>query len=67
MWIAGMYKNLGRLTQEYKYTKGKDTIFLLFKEKIANITADRFVTYPRIVVDCRKWKEDPNRVRLTEG
>ena len=34
-------------------------------EEIKNISADRVVTYARVVVGFRPQKEDPNRVQIT--
>ena len=48
-------------------TKGTNCIFVMTHEEIANIPADRVVTYARIVVDFRPQKEDPNQVRITAG
>ena len=48
-------------------TKGKNSIFVMNHDEIANIPKDRVVTYARVVVDFRPQKEDPNRVRITAG
>ena len=37
------------------------------KEDIKHIPKNRTITYTRIVVDYRKHKADPNRVRITAG
>ena len=39
----------------------------LTHEEIAAIPSDRTINYERIVVDYRKRKNDPNRVRITAG
>eukprot|EP00804_Cyclotella_cryptica_P019675 CCRYP_016443-RA/>CCRYP_016443-RA protein AED:0.57 eAED:0.37 QI:0/0/0/1/1/1/2/0/345 len=64
-WMKAMCKELGRLAQGYKTTKGQ-TPSSSFDE-IKRIPKDRTVTYARIVVDYRPQKEDPNRVRITVG
>ena len=66
-WCKAMCKELGRLAQGYKETKGTETIFFMSKEEIKQIPRDRTVTYARIVVDYRPQKDDPNRVRITAG
>ena len=48
-------------------TKGKQCIFVMSHDEIANIPKDRVVTYARIVVNFRPQKSDPNRVRMTAG
>ena len=48
-------------------TKGKNCIFVMNHNEIANIPKDRVVTYARVVVDFRPQKDDPNRVRITAG
>ena len=62
-----MAKELGRLAQGYKSTKGANTLFFMDHEHIQNIPKYRPGTYSRIVVDYRPQKEDPNRVRITAG
>ena len=62
-----MSKELGRLSQGYKGTKGTNTIHFMTHEEIRTILKDRTVTYPRVVVDHRPQKPDPNRVRITAG
>ena len=41
-------------------TKGKNCIFVMNNDEIANIPKDRVVTYARVVVDFRPQKDDPN-------
>ena len=48
-------------------TKGKNCIFVMNHDEIANIPKDCVVTYTRVVVDFWPQKEDPNRVRITAG
>ena len=48
-------------------TKGKNCIFVMNHDEIANIPKDCVVTYARVVVDFRPQKDDPNRVRITAG
>ena len=48
-------------------TKGKQCIFVMSHNKIAQIPEDHVVTYARIVVDFRLQKDDLNRVRMTAG
>jgi len=62
-----MCKELGRLAQGYKDTKGNNTDFFMSKDEIKLIPKDRTVTYARIAVDYCPQKEDPNRVRITVG
>eukprot|EP00804_Cyclotella_cryptica_P025224 CCRYP_010323-RA/>CCRYP_010323-RA protein AED:0.29 eAED:0.29 QI:0/0/0/1/0/0/3/0/661 len=61
VWMKGMCKELGRLAQGYKDTKGTNTVFFRSKDEIKRIPKDRTVTYVRIVVDYHPQKEDPNR------
>ena len=67
VWMRAMYKELGRLAQGYKDTKGTNTIKFISLNKICRIPRDRTVTYACIVVDYREQKLDPNRVRITVG
>ena len=67
LWLNAMEKELGRLAQGYKTTKGTNTVFFMDHNMIANIPKDRTTTYARIVVDYRPQKEDPNKVRITAG
>ena len=67
VWLKAMCKELGRLAQGYKDTKGTDTIKFMSLDEIRQIPRDRTVTYARIVVDYREQKADPNRVRITVG
>jgi len=63
-----MCRELGRLAQGYDNIKGIDTIKFLTLDKIRNISANRKVTYTRIVVDyCLHKPKESNRVRLTVG
>ena len=49
-------------------TKGKNCIFVMTHDKIAQMRAKgKKPTYARVVVDFRPQKEDPNRVRITAG
>ena len=47
--------------------KGTNTVKFLTHDEIRAIPKDRTITYARIVVDYRKQKKDPNRVRITVG
>ena len=51
VWMRAMWKELGRLAQGYKDTKGTDTIKFMSLDKISRIPRERTVTYARIVVD----------------
>ena len=67
VWMKAMCKELSRLAQGYGEVKCTDTIHFMSLDEIAKILRDRTVTYARIVVDYRKQKADPNRVRITVG
>ena len=67
IWTKAMCKELGNISQGWGNEKGTNTVKFLTHREIANIPADRIVTYARIVVDYREQKEDPNRVRITVG
>ena len=60
IWMAAMAKELGRLAQGWKETKGTNTIKFMSHDKIAKTPRGKVVTYARIVVDFRPQKEDPN-------
>ena len=62
-WTTGYGKEFGRMAQgdEKTGTKGKNCIFVMNHDEIANIPKDCVVTYARVVVDFRPQKEDPNR------
>ena len=62
-----MCVELGRLAQGYQDILGTNTIKFVTHEEIKNIPTDRTVTYAQIVVDYRAHKDDPNRVRITDG
>ena len=62
-----MCKELGRLHQGYKETKGTNTCVVLTPEQVKQIPRDRTVTYTQIVVDYQTMKSDPYRVRITVG
>jgi hypothetical protein len=69
VWTTAFGKEFGTIAQgDLKTnTPGTDSIFILELHEIPNIPKDRTVTYPRVVVDYRPQKEDPNRVRITTG
>ena len=67
IWEEAMCKELGRLAQGYKNTKGTNTVRFMEREHIKDIPKDRTVTYARIVVDYRPQKAGPNLVRITAG
>ena len=67
VWLKAMCIKLGRPSNGYKDTKGKQTIHHINHEEIKCIPGDRTVTYACIVVDFRPQKTDPNRVRITVG
>ena len=49
-------------------TKGKNYIFVMTHDKIAQMRAKgKKPTYARVVVEFCPQKEDPNRVRITTG
>ena len=68
-WRRGFGKEFGNLCQGDDLTgeKGTNALHVMSHDEIANIPADRVVTYARIVVDYRPQKADPNRVRITAG
>jgi hypothetical protein len=69
LWRRGFGKEFGNLCQGDDLTgeKGTNALHVMSHDEIANIPADRTVTYARIVVDYRPQKDDPNRVRITAG
>ena len=69
VWSTVFKKEWGRMAQDDNKTgeKGRKSIFVMTHEEITNILKDRIVTYARIVVDFRKQKNDPNKVRMTAG
>ena len=68
-WQRGFGKEFGNLCQGDDLTGevGTNALHVMSHADIANIPADRVVTYARIVVDYRPQKDDPNRVRITAG
>ena len=56
-WMEVMAKELGRLSQEWKDTKGTNRIELMDLDEIVNIPKGKVVTYARIVVDYRPQKK----------
>ena len=54
--LEAMAKELGRLTQGYKYTQVTNTLFFMDHHQIQNIPKYRTVTYVRIVIDYRPQK-----------
>ena len=67
VWEEAMCKELGKISNGWNDTEGTQTVRFLTHEEIAAIPSDRTITYARIVVDYRKQKNDPNRVRITVG
>ena len=62
-----MCKELGRLLQGYKSTKGTNTCVVLMPEQVKQILKDQTTMYARIVLDYRTMKTDPYCVRITFG
>ena len=62
-----MCTELGKISEGYGNKKGTNTVKFLTHDKIRAIPKDRTITYARIVVEYRKQKKDPNRVRITVG
>ena len=54
--MEAMAKELGRLAQEYKDTKGTNMIEFMDLGKIVGITKGKSVTYSCIVADYRPQK-----------
>ena len=67
VWMKATTKELGRLAQGYKVTKGTNTVEFINLEEIQKIPKGKIVTYARIVVDYCPQQEPPNRVRVTAG
>ena len=68
VWTEAMCRELDRLAQGSDNVEGTDTEEFLTLDNIRNISADRKVTYARIVVNYRPHKpNEPNRMRLTVG
>ena len=69
IWTTAFGKELGMLAQGDNKTgeKGTNSLFFMSLDKISDIPSDRTVTYARMVVDYRRQKKDPNRVRITVG
>ena len=65
--MEAMVKELGRLAQGHKTTKGTNTVVFMDLNKIVRIPRRKVITYARIVVDYFPQKEDPNKVRITTG
>ena len=67
--MTGFGKEVGRMAQVGNKTRttGTNCIHVMTHEQIAAIPRDRVVTYARVVVNFLPQKEDPNRVRITEG
>ncbi len=58
-WMAGFGKELGHMAQgdDKTGTTGIDCIFVMSHSEIANIPADRLITYARSVVDFRSKRK----------
>ena len=63
-WGGAMCKELGRLAQGYKDTKGTNCITFIPKSVIPS---HKKATYARIVSEIRPQKDDPFRIRITVG
>ena len=59
-----LFQGFGRKDDGTKQVEGTDTCHRIPKSKVPK---NKNVTYARTVVDVRPEKEDPNRVRITEG
>ena len=66
-WEESMCTELGKISEGYEEGKGTNTVKFLTHDEIRAIPKDRTITYTRIVVDYRKQKKDPTRVRITVG
>ena len=62
-----MCKELGKISNGWNSTEGTQTVRFLTYEEIAAIPSDRTITYAIIMVNYRKQKNDPDRVRITVG
>eukprot|EP00804_Cyclotella_cryptica_P004967 CCRYP_014094-RA/>CCRYP_014094-RA protein AED:0.12 eAED:0.01 QI:0/0/0/1/1/1/2/0/1245 len=69
VWTTAFGKEFSNLAQGDDKTgeTGTNSIFVMFRDEIANIPKGRTVTYGRIVIDYRPQKTDPNRVSITAG
>ena len=67
VWEEAMCKELGKIPNGWKDTEGTQTVSFLTHEEIAAIPSYQTITYARIVIDYRRQKNDPNRVRITVG
>ena len=61
--MEAMAKELGRLAQGYKDTKGTNTVEFMDLEEITQIPKGKIVTYARIVVDYRPQKRIQNECK----
>ena len=62
-----MCTELGKILEGYGEEKETNTVKFLTHNEIRAIPKDQTITYAHIVVDYRKQKKDPNRVRITVG
>jgi len=67
IWTKAMCKELGNISQGFGTNKGTNTVHFTTHQEIAVITADRIVTFARIVIDYRAQKDDLNHFRITVG
>jgi hypothetical protein len=68
LWVPAMSKELHRLAQgKPSVTKMTNIICFLSHDKIQRIPKDRTITCAHVVIDHQPQKEDPNRVRITNG
>ena len=66
-WEEARCTELGKTSEGYGDEKGTGTVKFLTHNEIRAIPKDRTITYACIVLDYRKQKKDPNRVRITVG
>jgi hypothetical protein len=64
VWKRGFGNELGRLFQGIRDIPGTDTCFFV---ELTNIPKYRKITYGKIVCDCKPYKKEKERVRLTVG
>jgi hypothetical protein len=64
VWKRGFGNECGRLFQGISYIPGTDTCFFV---ELTNIPKDRKIIYGKIVCDCKPYKKEKERIRLTVG
>jgi hypothetical protein len=69
VWLWAFGKDFGGVCQgdNKTGTKGTDAMFVMEPKDVPNIPKDQPPTYAKVVIAYHPQKEDPHRIKITEG